>query len=457
MNTAKAIDKILDNVSKKITPTKSEEKQLISIIRLVERSVERSISGLSYTLAGSFTRDTWMKDKKEFDIFIMFPENVTNQELERKGLELGKKIVKDIKGTYKVAYAEHPYTRAKFRGYDVDIVPCYNLSDTSKIKSSVDRTPFHNRYLTKRFTPSLSKQTRLLKQFLKANNLYGSNTKTQGFSGYLCELLIYNYKTFNSLIIQASDWEPGVYIDIEKHHKNRPHYPNPLIVIDPVDPKRNVSAVVSSDNFMKFVSVCKQFKNKPKESLFFKKPVKPKPLKSVLESRKTQFLAIEFKKPDILDDILYPQLRRTAKRLVKLLKDYEFQVMGYDIYANNKCTIMLEMEVWSLPHVRKLHGPPISVKNHSKEFIFKYKKTRLWVEDDSWKAEIKRKYPIAESLLKKTLSQSPASLKEAGIASYVAKSMKNFKILKNSQLASRAKSKDFYEFLINYLENRVVV
>ena len=132
-----SLDAVLLSALKKITPTLQEEQEIRSVLGEVEGAVRSRLGKLSYTLAGSFVRNTWMRDKKEFDIFILFPEFTRRQTLEKKGLELGKRIVKSLGGKWTVAYAEHPYTRASYKGFAIDIVPCYKISDPSKIKSAV--------------------------------------------------------------------------------------------------------------------------------------------------------------------------------------------------------------------------------------------------------------------------------------------------------------------------------
>lgn len=456
---SKGTDKILKNVLKRITPSPAEEREITSLIGIVTEATKKQIGKLSYTLAGSFTRGTWMKDKKEFDMFILFPEYVKRATLEKKGLELGKKIVSSLKGTWKIAYAEHPYTRAFIQGFAVDIVPCYKVSDPSHIKSAVDRTPFHNQYLAKTFLPGLAGEARLLKQFLKANELYGSDMKTQGWSGYLCELLILHYKSFKNLVKEAAEWEPGEFIDLKGHHPIKPPFPGqPLIVIDPVDPKRNVAAVISPKNYVKFVDLCKGFLKNPREGHFLKTKGKPdtKKLRHLMQSRGTLFLGIEFRKPDILDDILYPQMRKTVNRLRALLSEGEFVVLGSEVgcYGKN-CILLLEMEVWTLPFVRKMVGPPVFVKKHSKEFLEKYRNERLWVEGENWIVEVRRRYPLAEDLLKRELKQSAAKLREMGVASYIAQSLsKGFVILKGADLIQK-KSTEFYSFLQDYLKREM--
>ena len=121
------MDRILKQALKRITPTPKEKRQIEEITQKVLRTAEVILKphGIDVTLAGSFIRDTWMKDKKEFDVFMLFPESTPRQELEALGLEYGIKIVKRLKGSYKIAYAEHPYVRARVLGFDIDLVPCY--------------------------------------------------------------------------------------------------------------------------------------------------------------------------------------------------------------------------------------------------------------------------------------------------------------------------------------------
>jgi tRNA nucleotidyltransferase (CCA-adding enzyme) len=444
-------DSVLKRALKKITPSEKEAADTAKAIERIEYAATKVLKKkkLTFTLAGSFLRNTWMPHKKEFDLFILFPEDVKRHQLEKKGLAVGKEIIKSLKGSYNIAYAEHPYVRGHVIGYDIDIVPCYRVSDASNIKSAVDRTPFHNIWLSKNFSRSYSGETRLLKQFLKAGGLYGSDTKTLGFSGYLCELLIVYYKKFNNLVKKAAKWDAGrIFIDIESHHvapelAKKRYKSQPLMVIDPVDPNRNVAASISPENFIYFVNNCKEFLKKPGESYFFPKPKKPVKFSEV-KKRGTLLLGVEFKKPDIIDDVLYPQLRRSARRIRNLLDDYDFQVLNHGVFADKECMLLFELEVWTLPPIRKLRGPSIFVKKHSLEFLNKYKSSRVSVEGDYWTAEVSRRYAQADALLKSFLRNNKNSLKEMGIASYIAESIsRKHKILKGGA-ALKGQMSDFF-------------
>jgi len=280
------LDRVLSEVVERITPSYKEKTGVRAMTDKVMETTRKlafyETVKLPVVLAGSFVRDTWMSHKKEFDVFIQFPEKTPRHDLEVYGLGIGKKVVKALKGSFIIAYAEHPYVRAKAGGYAIDIVPAYKVRSAAKIKSAVDRTPFHNKWLEKHMAPSKAPQVRIMKQFIKTQGLYGSDTRVQGFSGYLCELLITRYKGFRALIKAASSWQPGrVFVDIQKHHKPSDRSKvrfrgQPITVIDPVDPERNVAAALSHENFSKFVRACSRLVKKPSLTFFFKPEQKPK-------------------------------------------------------------------------------------------------------------------------------------------------------------------------------------
>ncbi len=457
---------VLESVLRRITPTASEVKSTSDALEMIKKATEGVVKPmkLDYTLAGSYLRDTWLPDKKEFDIFILFPEDVTRERLEKSGLDVGKKIVKALSGTYEIAYAEHPYIRAGVSGYAVDFVPCYDVKDAGKIKSAVDRTPHHNKYILKNLKAGMSSEVRLLKQFCKGIGVYGSDLCIEGFSGYLTELLIIKYKSFMNLADDAVGWEAGrVFIDLGGHHKGpetRDMFPSqPLVVIDPVDKKRNVAAALSSGNFEKFKANCASFLKSPSGKYFETKkaPMTGRALSCALSSRGTKMLSVFFERPDVVDDVLYPQMRRTAKRLTGIMEDSGFNVMGSGVWCSRKeCALLLELEVWKLPSVRKVRGPPVFTKRHSGEFIKKYVKSgRMLVEGQNWVAEVKRDFTDAEKLLSATLKQDKKALGAIGIASYVADGLNSgFKILSGSEITERKDG--FSLFLTEYFKNKVL-
>ncbi|MEM5815670.1 MAG: CCA tRNA nucleotidyltransferase, partial [Candidatus Aenigmatarchaeota archaeon] len=310
----KKAEKILKEVLKEISPDKKTENHLKSLARKalkIANFIAKKYNAEAM-LVGSIVRDTWLPDKKEFDIFILFPENLTPNQLEAFGLKVGKEIVKNLKGNFILKYAQHPYVSAKVNDVEIDIVPCYKIKDPKNLKSAVDRTPFHVKYLNKKINKKLAGEVRLLKKFLREHSLYGADAKTEGFSGYLCELLIIKYKSFLNLLKECQKWKLGEIIDLENYYKKEDYlvlrkifFKQPLIVIDPTDKNRNVAAALTLENFFKFKKIAKEFLLNPSKETFYgekNKYLTDIELSRLKFSRETEFIAIKFIPPKISSD-----------------------------------------------------------------------------------------------------------------------------------------------------------
>jgi tRNA nucleotidyltransferase (CCA-adding enzyme) len=459
------MEAVLKKILKKITPTESEREEFSDILEKVICTAEEVIKplGLEKTIAGSFIRDTWLSDKKEVDLFILFPVSYSREHLEKMGLYVGKKIVKMLGGEHEVAYAEHPYVKGKFGKFTIDVVPCYKVRSASKIKSAVDRTPFHNRYIIENLRQKMSKDVRLIKQFCKAMDTYGSDIKTLGFSGYLCELLIIKYNNFKNLINAAKKWKFGTFIDLEGHCKfdcpEEQFRGQPLIVIDPTDPKRNVAASLSYENFTKFVEGCRAFSSRPSVKFFEidKRPLKRAALEAYAEKRGTKIFIIEFKRPKVVDDILWSQMRKTANRIANILKENEFEIFMQNVWSDEIFSyLVFEMKTWLLPEARKINGPPIYSKRHAGEFIKKYK-GNAYIEGERWATEIKRKHRKCDVLLKVFLDKSDKNLVKEGVRSHIAKSIsKGFRLMESKDIEKLiGKNEDFAIFLRKFFERKI--
>ena len=410
------------SVLAKIKPAKQEEERVKAFVSQLQ-AVSKTVSGLDAVIVGSIGKFTWLAGDHDVDVFLMFDQTVAREELERLGLEYGKRIAQELGGKTDIKYAEHPYVHAVIKGFDVDIVPCYRIRHGEKIKSAVDRSPLHLQYVLDYMRPSLADEVRLLKQFCKGIGVYGSDAKHQGFSGYICELLVLQYGSFDKVIDAASAWRPPFTINVERHlGLNMNKFHGPLVIIDPVDADRNVAAVVSGDSFVRFVSSCKRYQKQQSVDFFFAKPKKPLTPKqtSDLVKRGTGFFAIEFKRPDVIDDTLYPQLRRALARFVSMLEYNEFRVVRAMEFAKKDPVMIFELEVCQLPSIKKMTGPPIFEEKHSAEFLGKYAKNFVYIQDNRWVADMPRKYITAEQMFVDFLKNKPEALVESGIPKYIA-------------------------------------
>ncbi|MFQ6009748.1 MAG: CCA tRNA nucleotidyltransferase [Candidatus Aenigmatarchaeota archaeon] len=458
------IEKTLAAALKKIKPGKKEEREMGEFTR---RIIAVSKKHAKPMLCGSVVKGTWLAGRNEIDLFLLFSPHLKRKQLQKKGLDAAKKIIKDLKGKYRIAYAEHPYLRGKVKfkrkTFDVDIVPCYNIKNPAKIKSAVDRTPHHVRFVNR----NIGKKTddvRLLKQFCKAAGCYGADVKTQGFSGYLCELLIIKHKSFLNLLKQASKWHAGVAIDLKRkpdRQKLVEKFRSPLIVIDPVDPNRNVAAAVSPESFYKFVLACNEFLKHPHSKKFIVEKGRPYSTNEIfreIKKRGSRFYLIHFKRPDVLDDVLWPQMRRTLVRLTGLLAEGGFRVMRSQAFADNKeCLLVLELDVWKVPRTVKHMGPTIFSAKQSNAFLKHYKDKKVFVEGNNWFVETQRKHTAALLFLNDFFSQKSKDLKAKGIPSKLAPEIASAKIASGADAIKMISTlpPDFMIFFRNYFEKNL--
>ncbi len=393
----------LKSVLRRIVPTKEEEAQLREVVSDLLDSAQKVIDELGIDvkpfLTGSVAKNTHLKNA-EIDIFIGFSSEISRKDLERYGLRIGERVVKGRK-----MYAEHPYIHGVYRGHEVDIVPCYRLKSAAGRITAVDRTPFHAKYVVGKLKKGQENEVRLFKQFAKGVGIYGAEAKVQGLSGYLCEVLVLKYGTFTELIESVSEWRDRVHIELEGRAKKR--FDEPLIVVDPIDPRRNVSSAVSATQLARFIHACREYRENPSEEFFFPNELGTRSkdeLWTEMERRGTHFVCVETGKPDITDDVLYPQLRKMEKVVTELCEAEDFSVLD-SRYAvtDGKIMLLLELEVWRLPLAKKHFGPPTINKNSSR-FLAKWSSSPLalshpFVEGGRWVVFVKRAHEAVRDLL----------------------------------------------------------
>jgi tRNA nucleotidyltransferase (CCA-adding enzyme) len=415
---------VVEGVRERVDPTPEERRALAATAgRLADRARD-AIEGLPVAAdviqVGSTARGTWVAGDRDIDLFVRFPADLSRDDLEDYGLEIGKAVLPEGHEEY----AEHPYVKGEFEGYDVDLVPCYRLDEATDIQSAVDRTPFHNEYLLERLNDDLAGDVRLFKQFLKGIGVYGSDLRTQGFSGYLAELLVVEYGGFRATLEAAREWRPPVVLDPEAHQAE--DFEDPLMVVDPTDPERNVAAVVSETNVAVLQHHAREFLDDPSAGVFERRtpdPLDEADVEAHLQRRGTTPLAVVFDAPDLVDDQLYPQLYRSRDGLARGLREYGFGVLRAATWAEERAVLFAELSVAELPAVERHEGPPVHVEDHARGFYEKYAGDEdaygPFVDDDRYVVEREREVRTArefatDHLHEVALGAHVASLVEAG-------------------------------------------
>ncbi len=396
-------EEVLKKVLEKIVPSKEEEKELKKVIGEIEEKIkERKPEEAEVMLVGSVAKGTYLKNSLDVDFFILFPQKYKKEEMAKIVINMGKEILQE----WEVQYAEHPYIRGKYKGYEIEFVPCYKIKDASQKMSAVDRTPFHTEYVKKNLKEEMKNEVRLLKQFLKGIGCYGAEAKIEGFSGYLTELLILKYGNFLNVLKESQNWKGKTILSLNGGEKE---FEEEFVFIDPVDPSRNVAAALSKEKLELFKLASKEFLKNPRIEFFFPNPP-PLLSEEELKIKLRNFVGIYFKKPKLPDDIIYPQLRKAALNLENLLRQYDFKVKRKAWYANDEAFVALELEKKELEEIKLHMGPPLHEKKHVEAFMKKWKNNKMAVEEPFIKdgrlwVKIRRKYTDALHLIKDLLHQ----------------------------------------------------
>ncbi len=417
--------KIKADVLKDIVPSEEERKEIASLTNTIAEHITEKISKTDLKarveVVGSIAKDTWISRDRDLDIFIVFDTSTPLEELKKMGLALGKIELNGF--TSETAYANHPYTINRFKEFKIDVVPCY---DSLEIITAVDRTPHHTRFV-KENVGNLRNDVRLLKQFMKGVGVYSSEQKIQGFAGYLCELLIIHYKSFDNVLKSAADWKYGEYIDI-KNSEKKVFFKDPLVVIDPVDSKRNVASALSLDRLSEFIHYSRLFLESPSIDYFKKK-------KKLFVKRypESEVYVIIFE-GELLDDIIYPQLRKSAKYISTILEKNDFKPLSYGLFKKGEFSgIVFEVEKYILSPVVKHYGPNVFDRAHYDSFVSKYKET--FIEGDKVYALRPRQFSSPLVVFLNVLNEKEG----------IGKNMKSmpFKILKDDRALSFLASEEF--------------
>lgn len=392
------------DVLRRIKPTKAQDAKVMAAVgeleSLVRREAKRVDAHVELMLVGSVAKGTHLRSP-DIDLFMLFPESTSPETLKEKGLAIGRGVVGG-----REHYAQHPYVRGDFKGFQVDLVPCFKITDTRRKMSAVDRTPFHTRFVRENLKAGQADQVRLLKRFMKGVGCYGAEAKVQGFSGYLCELLVMRFGGFREVFEACSGWKKGEHIELPGHEGEE--FREPLTFVDPVDITRNVASAVSVETLVLMIRASREYLAHPSERFFFprERPAwSPSKVREAAGGRLENIVSISFPKLDLIDDVVYPQLRKSLSAAVAMLERQDFEVEKTTVHVDGLAHLVIELAAIALPEQRRHRGPPEASEN-SKEFLAKWRKKGLsppFLEDGRWYVIAKREFPRADALLKREL------------------------------------------------------
>jgi len=392
---------IISKISKESSPSniiqKSKQEIANIIYELVEKEIQKYSEVTKIEFGGSYAKGTWLSKNADIDIFIKFKKNISEEKLESISKKIGFASLK--KYSPYVRYSQHPYVEARIKDTKINIVPCYDVK-MGEWKSAADRSPYHTEYMKKSLTPKMRNEVRILKTFLQSNGIYGAEIAKQGFSGYISEVLILEYGSFEKLVKSISKIKENYVIG-----KTSNQFDTAIVVIDPIDHNRNLAAAISNENIVKFILICRSFKEKPSNE-FFK-------IKKLKKSNKfwKNLLVVKFEFKARSPDIIWGQIKRSTTSLAKQLELEGFTVLRSKSYTDEQkeAYLMFFLESIQINQIYQKKGPEIFREDSTKSFVSKNLKNAelIWIGNELKIIALeKRKHTDAASFIKEFLKKN---------------------------------------------------
>ena len=412
----------LKNEVEKVRPDENELKRLGLKINEIINSINKKLKGKAVAvLGGSFAKNTVIKkDKYDADIFVRFSKQGNISEMLEKALKSLKFKTEKVPGS-------RDYFKTKVEDILVEIVPIIKIKKAEQAVNVTDVSPLHVIYIKNQINKkkSLADEIRLAKAFCYANNCYGAESHIRGFSGYCLEVLVSYYKSFLNLVKNSSKWpeEKKVVLDPEKYYNskeevlrelNESKLVSPLIIVDPVQKNRNVSAALSQEKFLLFIGICKKFLKNPSEKLFEKKDEAKEILNNAKKTKK-ELLIINTESLKDKEDIAGAKLLKFCNVLLLKLEKEGYTTKSAIVFSENSAKFYILLDKKD----RIVDGPFIKMKEHVKSFKKRWKNTVI---------KGKRIYAIkkkSEIDWKKALKIEKRELKDMAVKKYSVKSLKN--------------------------------
>ncbi|WP_268541448.1 CCA tRNA nucleotidyltransferase [Candidatus Nitrosotenuis cloacae] len=425
------MSQVLKQVEKIVVPSpklQKEKDELVSrVLGLVEKQASSHAEIVGVELGGSFAKGTWLPQRADVDIFIRFKTTVQEKEF----AEIGKKIGFAALSSYRpyVRYAEHPFVEAQIGDTKINVVPCYDVEE-GRWKSSADRSPFHTRFMRKSLDEKMRNEVRILKWFLKCNGIYGAEIAMQGFSGYVSEVLVLNFGTFDGVIRAVAQLKQGQVIG-----NAGKKFETPVVIMDPVDPNRNLGAAISTENLGRFVLVSRAFLRKQSMLFFTEKRKKP-----AQRSSYRNVLVVSFKYKKRSPDIIWGQLKRAATSVATQIDQEGFSVLRKSavISDDGTASLLFMLQTLTLDENQLRVGPDFFVADHVDKFVAanRKKSSVMWVNDDGKICFLqKRTHTDAKTFLGELLRKN---LKSAGISVGLHDDMKRITITRGDMATGKS-------------------
>jgi tRNA nucleotidyltransferase (CCA-adding enzyme) len=262
-----------------------QHERVREILSILKEKIQMDLGSLGYIgrveTQGSFVRKTYLSEDETFDLLLIL-QRADKPKVHQILDALEKRLKKDRIKKDPISITKHtgkiPYLRIVAGDELVNLYVGFEITPGEDNISIFDLLPMHSQYLITHMKEEDRNEVLLLKKFLKTIGVYRDEVGAIGFNGYLCELLILFYGTFQKTIEAIGKWRARTIIDLKKNIEKSEdvdlltsemllkYYP--LYVPDPLNPKDNVAADVSIDQFTSLIAAANTYRFNPKISFF---------------------------------------------------------------------------------------------------------------------------------------------------------------------------------------------
>jgi len=385
----------MNKILKEIQPTKEEQTRIKQIVKEIITSIK--IPNTKVILGGSLAKNTFLRNNHDIDIYVKFNQKIYS---EKNISQILKKYLKNATELH----GSRNYFQIKKGKYTIELIPIMDITKPDNAENITDISPFHTKYVLK--NKKYRNDILLAKAFAKANGFYGAESYIQGFSGYSIEILTINYKGFNNLIKNASKWTNPTIIDPMNAHKGHVHLNEakmiaPIILVDPVQSSRNVTAVVSEEKFNLFKQKAKAYLSNPNPKFFIKEDFS---LDQLIKNNKDNLIILEAQPLEGKKDIVGSKLLKCFEHIQAKLQENEFQILDSNWHWNNQAIFYFKFPKEELTKEVKHYGPPTNNKQALESFQKTWKKYKIQTENNKSFVIIPRKYTSPERLIKELIT-----------------------------------------------------
>ncbi len=369
----------------------------------------------------------------DLDLFVIFKSDVDEKDRNELGVKIGMKAlegknpyIQNATSEYAEAFFDH-----KGEKMEVQVVPTRHLTreqienkeyNGETISVGMERTPHQTEFMKKNLTPEMQEQTRMLKKFMKETGLYDSSMKSQGFSGYATEALIYNLGTFDNVIDYFANFKKGDVLNKTDRETDlgKGNDQNPFSLIDPIDKNRDLISAFSPLKIGRTILTAKALAETGKP------PTRSKPVKL------KNSITLSYNTSENNEDTLAGQIRKTQNSIINVLEKNGF------IVPNNPANIEgLHIDVHRVSQDRdndniilnfgfeNMDIPPEYPQIVSPKADLSKIKARLETSVDgvttAWR---KRKYTNAKEMMEALIRDPSLGLKSSGVTTDMRKGTK---------------------------------